>query len=75
MRGVPQLDMSGAQALMSILQSLRSEGVDVALCGLPSSAMEMMQRSGIYGMMGAGNFYWSVERALLDHRPRPEAVA
>ena len=75
MRGVPQLDMSGAQALMSILQSLRSEGVDVALCGLPSSAMEMMQRSGIYDMMGAGNFYWSVERALLDYRPRPDAVA
>lgn len=75
MRGVPQLDMSGAQTLMSILQSLRDEGIDVVLCGLPSAAMEMMHRSGIYDMMGAGNFYWSVERALLDRRPRPETIA
>lgn len=74
MRGVPQLDMSGAQALMGILQTLREEGIDVVLCGLPTSAMEMMHRSGIYDMMGAGNFYWSVERALLDHRPRPKVT-
>ncbi|MGN1008036.1 MAG: SulP family inorganic anion transporter [Butyricicoccus sp.] len=75
MRGVPQLDMSGAQTLMGILQSLRGQGIDVVLCGLPTAAMEMMHRSGIYDMMGAGNFYWSVERALLDHRPRPEEIA
>ena len=74
MRGVPQLDMSGAQALMGILQTLREEGIDVVLCGLPTGAMEMMHRSGIYDMMGAGNFYWSVERALLDHRPRPKVT-
>lgn len=74
MRGVPQLDMSGAQALMGILQTLREEGIDVVLCGLPTGAMEMMHRSGIYDMMGAGNFYWSVERALFDHRPRPESI-
>ncbi|MGM9613850.1 MAG: SulP family inorganic anion transporter [Butyricicoccus sp.] len=74
MRGVPQLDMSGAQTLMCILQSLREQGIDVVLCGLPTSAMEMMHRSGIYDMMGASNFYWSVERALLDHRPRPEEI-
>lgn len=74
MRGVPQLDMSGAQALMGILQTLREEGIDVVLCGLPTGAMEMMHRSGIYDMMGAGNFYWSVERALLDHRPHPKVT-
>jgi len=43
--------------------------VDIVLCGLPSSAMNMMHRSGIYDMVGEQGFYWSVERALLDLRP------
>ena len=69
MRGVPYIDISAAQALMDILRSLHENGVDIVLCGLPSSAMNMMHRSGIYDMVGEHGFYWSVERALLDLRP------
>ena len=69
MRGVPYIDISAAQALMNILRSLHENGVDIVLCGLPSSAMNMMHRSGIYDMVGEQGFYWSVERALLDLRP------
>ena len=69
MRGVPYIDISAAQALMDILRSLHENGVDIVLCGLPSSAMNMMHRSGIYDMVGEQGFYWSVERALLDLRP------
>ena len=69
MRGVPYIDISAAQALMDILRSLPENGVDIVLCGLPSSAMNMMHRSGIYDMVGEQGFYWSVERALLDLRP------
>jgi len=58
-----------AQALVDILRSLHENGVDIVLCGLPSSAMNMMHRSGIYDMVGEQGFYWSVERALLDLRP------
>ncbi len=28
--------------------------------------MNMLKRSGIYDMIGENNFYWSVERALLE---------
>lgn len=69
MRGVPYIDISAAQALMDILRSLHENGVDIVLCGLPSSATNMMHRSGIYDMVGEQGFYWSVERALLDLRP------
>ena len=34
--------------------------------------MTMLRRAGIVELMGEQAFYWSVERALLDPRPRPE---
>ena len=69
MRGVPYIDISAAQALMNVLKSMHEDGVDIVLCGLPTSSMQMMHRSGIYDMVGEQGFYWSVERALLDLRP------
>lgn len=75
MRGVPYIDISAAQVLMETLRAMHNDGVDVVLCGLPKGSMEMMRRSGIYDMVGAQGFYWSVERALLDRRPDPEKPA
>ena len=72
MRGVPTVDVSAAQTLQAILESFRARGVDVAICGLPTASMTMLRRAGIVELMGEQAFYWSVERALLDPRPRPE---
>lgn len=72
MRGVPTVDVSAAQTLQAILESFRERGVDVAICGLPTASMTMLRRAGIVELMGEQVFYWSVERALLDPRPRPE---
>ena len=72
MRGVPTGDVSAAQTLQAILESFRERGVDVAICGLPTASMTMLRRAGIVELMGEQAFYWSVERALLDPRPRPE---
>lgn len=73
MRGVPYIDISAAQVLMQTLRALHDDGVDIALCSVTSSAMEMLRRSGIYDMVGEQGFYWSVARALTDPRPAPEA--
>ena len=72
MRGVPTVDVSAAQTLQAILESFRERGVDVAICGLPTASMTMLRRAGIVELMGEQAFYWSVERASLDPRPRPE---
>lgn len=74
MRGVSNIDISCAQTLMDLLQSFHEKGIDIAICGLPTKAMEMMHRSGLYEMLGEDNFYWSVERALLDNRPAPKCT-
>lgn len=66
MRGVSYIDISGAITFMQVLAELQKQGKKIFLCGVPNSTMMMLKRSGIYDMIGENNFYWSVERALLD---------
>lgn len=66
MRGVSYMDISGAITFMQVLSELQKQEKKIFLCGVPSSTMKMLKRSGIYDMIGENNFYWSVERALLE---------
>ena len=66
MRGVSYMDISGAITFMQVLAELQKQGKKIFLCGVPNSTMMMLKRSGIYDKIGENNFYWSVERALLD---------
>ncbi|WP_455615707.1 SulP family inorganic anion transporter [Eisenbergiella sp.] len=66
MRGVSYMDISGAITFMQVLAELQKQGKKIFLCGVPGSTMNMLKRSGIYDMLGENNFYWSVERALLE---------
>jgi sulfate permease, SulP family len=71
MRGVPEIDISAAQVMLEMFEKLQARGVDIVLCGVSDSAMEMIRNSGIYDLLGQQAFYWSVERALTDPRPMP----
>ena len=73
MRGVSNIDRSCAQTLRELVEGLRKKGVDVAICGMTTHAMKMMDRSDLHKIIGDENFYWSVERVLLTNRPRPAA--
>lgn len=67
MRGVSYMDISGAISFMHVLTDLQNAGKKIVICGVPNKTMTMLQRSGIYDMVGEDNFYWSVERALLHN--------
>lgn len=69
MRGVPNIDISGAQALSELLEQLLSSGKEVFLSGIAKGAMETITRSGILEQIGEDHFYWSVERALMGRAP------
>ncbi len=69
MRGVPNIDISGAQALSELLEQLLSSGKEVFLSGIAEDAMETITRSGILEQIGKDHFYWSVERALMGRAP------
>ncbi|WP_312061076.1 SulP family inorganic anion transporter [Anaerotignum sp.] len=75
MRGVSNIDISCAQVLRELIESLRNQGVDVALCGLPTHTMKMMQRTDLKEIIGEENFYWSVERVLLTNRAKGKMAA
>ncbi|MCI8631091.1 MAG: SulP family inorganic anion transporter [Firmicutes bacterium] len=72
MRGVSNIDISCAQTLRSLIESLRERGIDVALCGLPTKAYKMIERTELDKFIGEDNFYWSVASALCTNRPLPE---
>ena len=67
MRGVSYMDISGAIGFMNVLSDLHNQGKKIIFCGVPNKTMVMMHRSGLFDMVGEENFYWSVERALLDN--------
>ena len=71
MRGVSNIDISCAGTLRELVEGLREKGVDVVICGVPTHAMEMLDRTDLHEQIGDENFYWSVERVLLTNRPRP----
>ena len=60
MRGVSNIDISCAQTLRELVEGLRKKGVDVAICGMTTHAMKMMDRSDLHKIIGDENFYWSV---------------
>jgi len=74
MRGVSNIDISCAQIMLDHIALFHKRGVDVVLCGLPKNSMKMLHRSEVYDAIGEKNFYWSVERALLDLRPVPKCT-
>lgn len=71
-RGVPDIDVSAAQFLLGQVKELRAQGVDVIVCGITDAALAMFERSGLLELIDPDAIYWSVERALLDNRPRPQ---
>ena len=71
-RGVPDIDVTAAQLLYSQISALRDKGIDVIVCGITDAALSMFERSGLLELVDPDSIYWSVERALLDNRPRPE---
>ena len=70
-RGVPDIDVSAAQFILQQARDLRAQGIDVIVCGITNKALDMFDRSGLLELLDPSAIYWSVERALLDNRPRP----
>lgn len=64
MRGTSYMDISGAQAFLELIQTLREKEIPVYICGISDGVKEMVERSGISDCAGKENFYWSVENVL-----------
>lgn len=66
LRGMPEVDVSGAQALLELCQGLRSKGKTVAFCGMTDAVRAYFQRAGITELVGESAYFWSADQAILD---------
>lgn len=66
LRGMSNVDVSGAQAMLELCQSLVSQGKTVAFCGMADPVRMYFDRAGITDLLGEDAYYWSADRAILD---------
>ena len=66
MRGMPSVDVSGAQAMLELCESLKSQGKTVACCGMTEAVRTYFDRAGITELLGEESYFWSADQAILD---------
>lgn len=65
MRGVPLIDLSGIEALRTLAERLHAQGKTLMLAGVHDKVMYMLRRAEVDKQIGADNFFWSADRAIL----------
>ena len=66
MRGMPSVDVSGAQAMLELCEALKSQGKTVACCGMTEAVRSYFDRAGITELLGEESYFWSADQAILD---------
>lgn len=66
MRGVAGMDMGGALALLDVIQQAKDNATTIKICGTQKNVKAMLQRTDTENILSENNFYWSVDKALLN---------
>lgn len=62
--GINQLDASGEEVIRHLAQRLRDNGVTIVFSGLKKQVLDIMEHTGLYGEIGAQNFFRTEDMAL-----------
>jgi sulfate permease, SulP family len=65
MRGVPLIDVMGAQALTQIAEEQHARGGAVYFSGIQPAVREMFNRTGLGALVGANHIFWSADQAII----------
>ena len=65
LRGMPSVDVSGAQAVLELCQRLRAKGHTIAFCGVAENVRSYFDRAGVTALVGESAYYHSADRAIL----------
>ena len=65
MRGVPLIDIMGAQSLKHIIEEQHARGGLVYLSGVQPHVREMLARTGLLDKLGEANIFWSADQAIV----------
>ncbi len=70
MRAVPNIDISGLEALSTLQEKMQHEGRMLLLAAVQPQVMQMLERSKLADAIGRDNFFWSADRAILASEKR-----
>ena len=62
--GVNDMDASGEEALSLLVDRVRSAGLDISLCGVKESVMDVMKRTHLLEHIGEDHLYPDLGQAL-----------
>ncbi len=80
MRGVPVVDVMGAQALLRIVERQQRRGGLVFLSGVQPAVRQLFERTGLIALVGEDRVVWSADRAIMAvdalyrHETAPDAA-
>ncbi len=67
MRGVPILDISGAQAIHDLCTQYRGKGKSITFSGVNNDVRLYLNRAGVTDLVGEASFFWSAADAIEAH--------
>ena len=70
MRGVPLIDTSGLEAIRTLHERLHKQGGTLMFAGVHDNVRAMLDRGGLTDMIGAENFFWSSDQAIVEAEKR-----
>ena len=70
MRGVPLVDSAGLEAIHRLHEKLQKQGGTLMFAGVHENARAMMERGGLVETIGAENFFWSSDQAIVEAEVR-----
>ncbi len=70
MRGVPLVDSAGLEAIHHLYEKLHKQGGTLMFAGVHENARAMMERGGLVDAIGADNFFWSSDQAIVEAEKR-----
>lgn len=70
MRGVPYIDVSGLELIEELWEKQRKCGGELLLAAVQPAVRTMLDRSKLTTEIGAHNFFWSADRAILAANSR-----
>lgn len=62
--GINDMDASGEEALSLLVDRIRSAGLDISLCGVKESVMDVMKRTHLLEHIGEDHLYPDLNQAL-----------
>lgn len=70
MRGVPLIDTSGLQALLTLVEKLKKQDGTLMLAGVHEPVRQMLERGGLVKEIGEENFFWGADQAIIEAERR-----